>query len=110
MNETNPTEKIRKKPPRRHWQAREPFFDLKFSHWVEIILTVALVFVGISQLFVYSNQALIMRGQLSVMEAGTATQRAELAARMAWEATRVPENEGWTLTIKWTNSGKTDAM
>lgn len=42
--------------PIRKWRAKEPFFDLKISHWVQIALTVALVGIGYLQWTVYSNQ------------------------------------------------------
>jgi hypothetical protein len=44
-------------------QLEERFFDLKFSHWVEIILTIALVVIGGFQFVVYSRQAEIMEAQ-----------------------------------------------
>ena len=52
--------------PRRHWKAAEPFIDLRLSHWVEIILTAALIFVGVSQLLVYRRQADIMDKQAEI--------------------------------------------
>jgi hypothetical protein len=54
------------KPPKRYWKATEPFCDLKLSHWVEIFLTLALVFVGVSQLIVYNRQASIMDEQTKI--------------------------------------------
>ncbi len=63
------------KPPRNKWRASESFFDLKLSHWIEILLTAALVYVGTSQLLVYRRQAKIMgtqaiisKGQLDEMQ------------------------------------------
>jgi hypothetical protein len=53
-------------PPKRYWEATESRFDLKFSHWVEILLTLALVFVGIAQLVVYKRQASIMDEQTNI--------------------------------------------
>jgi hypothetical protein len=52
--------------PKRHWHAAEHLFDLKLSHWVEIFLTAALVFVGVAQFYVYSRQAEIMNTQTEI--------------------------------------------
>jgi len=62
------TEKSRK-PPKRYWQATEPFVDLKLSHLVQIVLTAALIGVAGTQAWVYFRQANIMRGQLYQMQA-----------------------------------------
>ena len=76
-----PESKAPEKPPKRRWQATQPFHDLKLSHWVQIALTAALIFVGVSQLYVYVNQATVMHGQLSVMQTDSAIHRAELAGQ-----------------------------
>jgi hypothetical protein len=55
-------------PPRRHWKAAEPFFDLKFSHWIEILLTVGLVGIGLGQIVIYSRQAAIMDKQVTIAD------------------------------------------
>lgn len=57
-----------KKPPRRRWQATEPWFDFKASHWVEAALTAALLTVGGLQLGVYSRQTAIMAKQTEISE------------------------------------------
>ena len=54
------------KPPRRRWNATEPFFDFRASHWVEVALTIALLCVGASQLYVYWRQAGIMKTQADI--------------------------------------------
>jgi hypothetical protein len=56
------------KPPRRYWNASEPFFDLKLSHWVQILLTVLLIGVAWSQARIYMRQAKIMRTQSVIMD------------------------------------------
>jgi hypothetical protein len=47
------------KLPKRNWEAtyKERWFDLKFSHFVEIILTGALVGIAYFQYTVYTRQA-----------------------------------------------------
>jgi hypothetical protein len=62
-------------PPRRY-QPKEPFCDMRASHWVEIILTLALFGVGISQLLVYSRQAELMATQAQIADDSNALQRA----------------------------------
>jgi hypothetical protein len=69
MSSEEPPARHDNKLPSRHWQASEPFFDFKASHWVEIFLTVALFFVGVAQLFVYKRQATIMETQNKISEA-----------------------------------------
>jgi hypothetical protein len=54
------------KPPRRHWEAKEPFFDLKLSHWVQIALTVVLGGIAYLQYTVYTRQAGIMQTQADI--------------------------------------------
>jgi hypothetical protein len=65
-DDESPTEQKSKKPPAREWYARKPFWDLRASHWAEILLTVALLGVGGSQLYVYWRQAGIMDKQASI--------------------------------------------
>ena len=85
MSEPEPAPQPRSKPPKRYWHASEPFVDLKLSHWVEIVLTVALVFVGVSQLVVYTHQAGIMRKQLNEMQAQRNLTIAQLRAKLKRE-------------------------
>jgi hypothetical protein len=56
------------KPPDRHWEAvpKERFIDLKFSHYVEIILTLALVGIAYLQYTVYQRQTVIMDEQARI--------------------------------------------
>lgn len=61
-----PQEDKATKPPRSKWRASKSFFDLKLSHWIEILLTAALVYVGTSQLLVYRRQAKIMGVQAHI--------------------------------------------
>src|ERR1700719_2221947 len=53
-------------PPR--YRPKKPFWDMRASHWVQIILTVALIGVGVSQLWVYRRQAGIMDTQARISE------------------------------------------
>jgi len=53
---------------------REPFWDFKASHWVTASLTIALVFVGVSQFCVYRRQAEIMSRQAEIMVQQTGIQ------------------------------------
>jgi hypothetical protein len=64
--EEKPDEQPSKKPPKHHWNATEPLFDLRASHWVEIFLTIALFGVGVAQLVVYQRQAGIMETQAEI--------------------------------------------
>lgn len=66
VDDQQPSEYTKIKPPHRYWNATEPFFDFKASHWVEIALTVALLGVGGSQLYVYWRQAGIMKEQANI--------------------------------------------
>jgi hypothetical protein len=66
MSDQEPRDQGCPKPPKRHWEATESFSDLKFSHWVEILLTTVLVCVGIGQLYVYIRQASIMDEQTKI--------------------------------------------
>jgi hypothetical protein len=54
------------KPPKRFWNASEPFFDLRLSHWIEVLLTVALIGVGVGQIMIYLHQAIIMDTQANI--------------------------------------------
>jgi hypothetical protein len=63
-----PPEPLITKPPRRAWKAEEPFIDFKASHWVEIFLTAALLLVGATQAYIYSQQASIMQQQMKSAE------------------------------------------
>ena len=65
-SQEKPNDQPNNKPPRRHWKATEPFIDLKASHWVEILLTIALIGVGLSQIYVYWRQAGIMKTQAEI--------------------------------------------
>ena len=66
MSSPQPPTHPNSKPPKRHWNATEPFFDMRASHWVEVVLTFTLLLVGASQLFVYHRQASIMETQASI--------------------------------------------
>jgi hypothetical protein len=66
INSPEPRDQGNGKPPKRHWEAEEPFFDLKFSHCVQIALTVALGCIAILQYSVYTRQAGIMQKQADI--------------------------------------------
>jgi hypothetical protein len=123
MNDAKPARHHEEKPPKRHWHAAEPFFDLKLSHWVEIFLTLGLVFVGVCQLVVYAHQAGVMRGQLDEMKSQRLLTIAQLRANLRRErpifhpigdkGQWIGAGEvlsGWEINPGWTNTGSTDAI
>lgn len=69
--EQKPNDGRYEKPPKTDWEAvrKERFFDLKFSHFIELILTAILVGVGYLQYQVYTRQAGIMDRQVQISEA-----------------------------------------
>jgi hypothetical protein len=106
------------KPPEQYWNASEPFMDFKASHWVELLLTIALIGVGLSQLFVYWRQAKIMDKQAQISSdqnaISTSTQRAfvtavelKIEARQQAGKNGVPSIAYWWLTPVVKNSGTT---
>jgi len=68
LGNENPEAATNKKPPKSDWEAtrNERFFDLKFSHYIEIILTGALVGIAYFQYSVYTRQAGIMETQARI--------------------------------------------
>ena len=62
LGQIEPRQDPPKKPPKRFWNASEPFVDLRLSHWVEI----ALVGVGYLQWTVYRRQAGLMDTQTKI--------------------------------------------
>lgn len=68
--EIKPSDGRNDKPPSRYWEAarKELWFDLKFSHYVEIILTAALVGIAYFQYTVYNRQAKIMETQTRILK------------------------------------------
>lgn len=52
-------------PPQKY-RPQKPFWDMQASHWVGVVLTVALIGVGLSQLVVYWRQAGMMDTQISL--------------------------------------------
>lgn len=71
LSETDPNQGQNHKPPKRNWEAarKECFFDLKLSHCIEIVLTVALVGIAYFQYEVYKRQAKIMETQTGILRA-----------------------------------------
>jgi hypothetical protein len=55
-------------------------------------------------------QAEIMRGQLDIMKTDSAIKKNDLAAKMTMVIERNIEAEGFSITARWTNNGKTDAI
>jgi hypothetical protein len=113
-----PTEHAKYKPPGRHWEATEPFFDLKASHWVEIFLTLALLCVGGSQAYIYWHQSGIMQTQANIAteqnrisdQALTAVQRAfiiisDFTPEATYDASKVMT--GWQFNPSFENAGAT---
>jgi hypothetical protein len=72
-----PNEHESKKPPYRYWHATESFFDLKASHWVEILLTFALLCVGGTQASIYWRQTGVMQTQADIAAAQANVMKAE---------------------------------
>jgi hypothetical protein len=69
MSDEQPQTQESKKPPKGQWEAKEPFFDLKASHWVQIVLTVVLGCIAYAQYSVYNRQAGIMESQANIADA-----------------------------------------
>lgn len=65
---TEPDDRRTDKPPKRNWEAvrNEKWFDLKLSHFIEVVLTAVLVWIGYLQYTVYSRQAAIMDKQANI--------------------------------------------
>jgi hypothetical protein len=73
------------KPPKRHWEAAESFFDLKASHWVQIVLTIVLGCIAFAQYTVYNRQAGIMDKQADIAtKQNDIAERSLLATERAW--------------------------
>lgn len=70
LGEIEPDSGRNDKPPKRHWEAtrKERFVDLKFSHYLEILLTLALVGIAYLQYTVYTRQAGIMQAQADIAD------------------------------------------
>jgi hypothetical protein len=97
-------------------QRPDPFWDLKASHWATVLLTCALVGVGIAQYRVYSRQAEIMNGQQEVMQ--NQLKEAQLEQR-AWVSIASPSIRGMSsdsngirieLAFALKNSGRNPAV
>src|SRR4029077_595291 len=105
-----------RKPPKRYWNATEPFCDLKASHWVEIGLTLALVGVGIAQFTVYKRQASIMDEQARIavrqVKLMEADQRPWISLNMEAEGPLTRGANGRSFIVKYTlnNVGKSPAF
>jgi hypothetical protein len=69
-SDIEPSNPTADKPPKRNWEAvrTERFIDLKFSHYIEIILTLALVGIAYLQYAVYTRQAAIMDTQTRILK------------------------------------------
>jgi hypothetical protein len=115
----NPNGAGNEKPPKRHWEAtrKKRFFDLKFSHWIEIILTTALVGIAYFQYTVYSRQANIMDKQAHIAakqnDISIATERAWIWPTVDIGGDLVFAGNGSSqITLKYTleNSGNTPAL
>lgn len=89
MSDPAPQREKSSKPPRRYWNAVEPFFDLRLSHWVQGFLALALLAVAAVQAAIYFTQAGIMRDQLTEMQnAGGDTKKAIEATNRFADAAR----------------------
>jgi hypothetical protein len=81
-----PRQHAREEPPERQRPARERFWDFKASHWVEVVLTLALVVVGALQYSVYNRQARIMETQTDI--SGRQLTDSETSAKDSFEQTK----------------------
>jgi hypothetical protein len=88
------------KPPRRYWKAAESFFDLKLSHWIQIILTVGLIGVAFLQALIYRGQAKIMATQSTILnDQAKDTHAALVAANRAWVGSLIGSVSGVPTTV-----------
>ncbi len=85
ISNPEPESDMSEEPHKNNRQAAKGFVDLRLSHWVEIFLTLALVFVGIEQLRAYLRQAHIMAGQARIMEKQTEIANNQLTESQAQE-------------------------
>lgn len=96
--------------PRRHWYAREAFIDLRLSHWVQIFLTLALIFVGASQLAVYWRQPGI--SEVANEQNAVINQAFVYPAEINFvgPGSGITDNGEWNIVITWENSGDTPTV
>jgi hypothetical protein len=119
LGEKEPSEERSDKPPKSNWEAtqKDRFLDLKLSHYIEILLTLALVGIACLQYVVYRRQAGIMQTQADIADRQNsiteATQRAFVGisrvdvvkpknlydSHAQWKITPVIENSGATPAI-----------
>jgi len=108
-----PPQKKNDKPPSRYWYPTKPFYDLRFSHWVEILFSISLLVVAVSQLSIYSRQAGIMSTQANIADQQTKimqqTGRAFITVSQLEIIPRISNNEvfAWTINPIVENSGTT---
>ncbi|QBR71584.1 hypothetical protein CU048_10170 [Beijerinckiaceae bacterium] len=111
-----PSDQGNNKLPKCYWKATESFYDLKLSHWVEMALTIALLFVGIAQFTVYKRQASIMDEQTKIsarqLTMVEAEQRPWISLDMQPEGPLTRDSNGWNFIVKYTinNVGKSPAF
>lgn len=103
------------------WKALKSFFDLKLSHWITLSLTGALLYVGWSQLSVYTKQEQVMTKQAAIMatQAGIATTAnkqnsivnrafvSPAAINFDGPHSALGNGSDWTTIITWGNTGNT---
>jgi hypothetical protein len=109
LGEAEPNDGRANRPPKHNWEAKERFFDLKFSHYVELILTGILVCVGYLQYEVYTRQARIMDQQARIAQA---TSRAWVWPKVTVGSDLVFDEKGATITFAYSlkNGGNTPAL
>ena len=115
LDEPEPSDQRGGKPFKRNWETvrREKFFDLKFSHYVEIILTIALVGIAYFQFTVYKSQAVIMQKEADIAseqnKISMEAQRAFVFVKeIPWAATKSDKGDvAWNILISWENNGRT---
>jgi hypothetical protein len=101
-----PTDQHYGRPPRRYWKASVR------PHWIEVILTIALIVVGGFQVGIYLRQASIMDKQADIATAANKQNAIVNAAfvyaktiNFAGPNTHMTGGNDWIAGIQWENSG-----
>jgi hypothetical protein len=110
-SQPSPSSDSDNRPPHRHWQAAVR------PHWTEIILTVALVVVGIAQVIIYRGQLTIMGTQADIADAAN-KQNAVVNRAFVYPkeinfigpGSGLTENGEWNAILTWENSGNTQTV
>jgi len=117
LGKVEPNDGRTDKPPKRYWEAtrKERFVDLKFSHYVEIVLTIALVAIGYFQYRIYKRQTGIMQTQIDIAAAQNKISIADERPWIRWKITsfddfvETDKTISFGLSFRLPNSGKSPA-